>query len=107
MSISVNEIATRGQVAHRGWLRAERREDVLRWIVEVGLLAALYYGSAKLGYTLGFSGPVAAIVWLPVGVGIAYLYVRGLAFWPGVLLGDLLANDYSNLPIGSALGQTV
>jgi signal transduction histidine kinase len=107
MSISVTEIATRGQVAHRGWLRVGGREDVFRWMLEVALLAGIYYGSAKLGYALGFSGPVAAIIWLPVGVGIAYLYVRGLEFWPGVLLGDLLANDYTNLPIGSALGQTV
>jgi signal transduction histidine kinase len=50
---------------------------------------------------------VAAIVWLPVGVGIAYLYLRGLVFWPGILLGDLLANDYARLPLGSALGQTI
>ena len=54
-----------------------------------------------------FPGPVAAIVWLPVGVGTAYLYLRGLRFWPGVLVGDLFANNYSALPIGSALGQTV
>ena len=44
---------------------------------------------------------------MPVGVGIAYLYLRGLAFWPGVLLGDLLANDYMRLPVGTALAQTV
>ena len=31
----------------------------------------------------------------------------GLRFWPGVLIGDLLANDYSALPLGSALGQTL
>ena len=97
MSVSINEIATRGTVAHRSWPRVERRARLLGFLPEVGLLAALYYGSAKLGYELGFSGPVAAIVWLPVGVGIAYLYLRGLAFWPGVLLGDLLANDYSSL----------
>jgi signal transduction histidine kinase len=107
MSVSVNEIATGGQVAQRPWLRVERRERALRFTLEIGLLAALYYGSAKLGYELGFSGPVAAIVWLPVGVGIAYLYLRGLAFWPGVLLGDLLANDYIKLPVGTALAQTV
>src|SRR5262245_26132166 len=107
MSISVTEIATGGQVADRGWLRPVRREHVLRWMLEFGLLAALYYGSAQLGYTLGFSGPVAAIVWLPVGVGIAYLYLRGLEFWPAIVLGDLLANDYTSLPLGSALAQTV
>ena len=32
-------------------------------------------------------------------------YARGRD-WPGVLIGDLLANDYSVLPLGSALGQT-
>ena len=42
----------------------------------------------------------------PSGVGIAFLYLGGLRFWPGVLVGDLLANDYSALPLGSALGQT-
>jgi signal transduction histidine kinase len=70
-------------------------------------LAGIYYAGAKTGYVLEFSGPVAAIVWLPVGVGISFLYLGGLRFWPGVLIGDLLANDYSALPIGSAFGQTV
>ena len=74
----------------------------------VGLvaLAGLYYAAAKTGYLLEFAGPVAAIIWLPVGVGIAFLYLGGLRYWPGVLIGDLLANDYTALPIGSALGQT-
>ena len=45
-------------------------------------------------------------MWLPVGVGVAFLYLCGLRFWPGVLIGDLLANDYAALPLGSALGQT-
>src|SRR3954464_15057657 len=79
----------------------------LRYPAGLVLLAGLYYGSAKLGYELEFAGPVAAIVWFPAGVGIAFLYLGGLAFWPGVLIGDLLANDYGALPFGSALGQTV
>lgn len=78
-----------------------------RYLLGVGALAGIYYAGAKTGYVLEFSGPVAAIVWLPVGVGISFLYLGGLRFWPGVLIGDLLANNYSALPIGSALGQTV
>lgn len=69
-------------------------------------LAALYYGSARFGYMLEFSGPVAAIVWLPAGVGIAFLTLGGLGLWPGVLAGDLLADNYAVLPVGSALVQT-
>jgi signal transduction histidine kinase len=78
----------------------------LRYPAGLAVLAALYYAGAKSGYLLEFAGPVAAIVWLPVGVGIAFLYLGGLRYWPGVLIGDLLANDYMALPVGSALGQT-
>jgi signal transduction histidine kinase len=77
-----------------------------RLAVGIVALAVLYRGVAEIGYTLQFAGPVAAIVWLPVGAGIAFLYLGGLAFWPGVLIGDLLANDYQALPLGSAVGQT-
>jgi signal transduction histidine kinase len=78
-----------------------------RHVGGVVALAALYYGSAKIGFELRFAGPVAAIVWFPAGVAIAFLYLGGLRFWPGVLIGDLLANDYTALPFASALGQTV
>lgn len=70
-------------------------------------LAVGYYGAAKVGYELQFAGPVAAIVWFPAGVAIAFLFLGGLRFWPGLLIGDLLANDYTALPLGSALGQTL
>jgi signal transduction histidine kinase len=78
-----------------------------RYVTGVLALAGAYYASAKLGYELEFAGPVAAIVWLPAGVAIAFLSLGGLRFWPGVLVGDLLANDYAALPLGSALGQTL
>jgi len=78
-----------------------------RYVAGVAALGCAYYAAAKVGYELEFSGPVAAIVWLPAGVAITVLSLGGLRFWPGVLIGDLLANSYSTLPIGSALGQTL
>src|SRR3954451_8068136 len=78
----------------------------LRPLLATVALAAVYYAAAKIGYALEFAGPVAAVLWLPAGGGIAFLSVGGLQLWPGVLLGDLLVNDYSALPLGSALGQT-
>jgi signal transduction histidine kinase len=91
------------------WLReaTPARRVRTRRVAGIALVAAAYYGSAKLGFVFAFSGPVAAIVWLPAGVGVAFLYVGGVALWPGVLIGDLLANDYSTLPWWVALLQTV
>ena len=69
------------------------------------LLAAGYYGAGQASLALQYTGPVAAI-WLPVGVGVAALYLGGLRFWPGVLIGDLALAD-SAQPLGSALGLTL
>jgi signal transduction histidine kinase len=81
-------------------------DEHVRLVLGVVALAALYRGAAEVGYSLQFAGPVAGVVWLPVGVGVAFLYLCGLRFWPGVLIGDLLANDYGALPLGAAFGQT-
>ena len=73
------------------------------------LLGAAYYGAAKVGQTLRYTASVSAI-WPPAGLGIAALYLWGLRWWPGVLLGELLVNaqlllDDTTLPVGSLLGQ--
>jgi signal transduction histidine kinase len=75
----------------------------------VVLLAAAYYGAAKVGQTLRYTASVSAI-WPPAGLGIAALYLWGLRWWPGVLLGETVVNgelllDDSTFPIGSLLGQ--
>jgi signal transduction histidine kinase len=94
--------ATSARVRSFGW-PADLR---VRYPLGLIALVALYYGAGQLGFAFEFAGPVAAIVWLPVGVGIAFLYLAGLRFWPGVMIGDLLVNNYSALPLGSALAQT-
>jgi signal transduction histidine kinase len=75
----------------------------------VVLLAAAYYGAAKVGQTLRYTASVSAI-WPPAGLGIAALYLWGLRWWPGVLLGEIVVNGElflsdGAMPIGSLLGQ--
>jgi signal transduction histidine kinase len=89
----------------RNWF-AGARSGLAGYGAGCTILLVLYYGTAHLSFALGFAGPVGSIVWLPVGVGIAFLYLRGLRFWPGVLVGDLLVNNYMQLPAVSAIGQT-
>jgi signal transduction histidine kinase len=101
---AVSQEVAGGTLRRRGVIA--RLDNRLRLPLGCLAVAALYRAAAEIGYTVQFAGPVAAIVWLPVGVGMAALYLYGVRFWPGVLLGDLVANDYGALPVGSAIGQT-
>jgi signal transduction histidine kinase len=74
-------------------------------LARVLALAVAYYAAGQASLALQYTGPVAAI-WLPVGVGAAALYLGGLRWWPGVLIGDLALAD-SSQPLATALGVTV
>jgi signal transduction histidine kinase len=85
------------------------RWPLLRYVGGVVLLAAAYYGAAKVGQTLRYTASVSAI-WPPAGLGIAALYLWGMRWWPGVLLGEMVVNGElllgdGTFPIGSLLGQ--
>jgi signal transduction histidine kinase len=80
-----------------------------RYVAGVLALAGAYYGAAKAGQSLRYTGSVSAL-WPPAGVGIAALYLWGLRWWPGVFLGDLVVNlqlliGHDSLPLGSLVGQ--
>jgi signal transduction histidine kinase len=74
------------------------------------LIAAAGFALAQGGKALLLTGPVGAF-WPAGGFGIAVLYLGGLRWWPGVLLGDagsllwdVLAAEFA-LPVGAALAE--
>jgi integral membrane sensor domain MASE1 len=79
-----------------------------RFVAGVLALALAYVLAAKLGQLLRYTASVSAI-WPPAGVGIAALYLWGLRWWPGILLGELVVNAdlLGTLPAGSLVGQQV
>jgi PAS domain S-box-containing protein len=104
-------------VAHRTTFRApfDQRLAALqatpagrRWLDAgaVVLLAGLYYAAAKVGLRLAYLNGAVTALWPPVGIGIAALVLYGPRLWPGIVIGDLLAADYST-PLGTVMGQTV
>jgi PAS domain S-box-containing protein len=56
------------------------------------LLAAIYYGSARLGLQLQFDDTQATAIWPPSGIALAVLLLFGPRLCGGVFLGAFLAN---------------
>lgn len=55
-------------------------------------VAAVYYGSARLGLLQQLVRGQVTPLWPPTGVALAGLLVLGLRIWPGIALGAFLAN---------------
>lgn len=69
-----------------------RSRDLAREVVLVGVVAAVYFGAAKLGLTLAFSNRSVTAVWPPSGLALAAAILYGPRVWPGIALGAFLAN---------------
>ena len=80
-----------------------RRHD----LVNIVLLAAAYYLSARLGLSTGFLKGNVTAVWPPTGLALAVLIVFGTRLWPGVAIGALLVNGLSDVPFPAACGMAV
>lgn len=61
-------------------------------VIQVLLVAAIYYGAARLGLVLAFEETNASPVWPPSGIALAAVLLLGYRAWPGILLGAFLAN---------------
>ncbi|MBV8940420.1 MAG: MASE1 domain-containing protein, partial [Solirubrobacterales bacterium] len=79
-------------------------------LARVGVVAAAYFGAAKLGLLFAFSNSSVTAVWPPSGLALAAVVLCGARIWPGIWLGAFLANltTQGSVPavVGVATGNT-
>jgi PAS domain S-box-containing protein len=61
-------------------------------VAQAALLAAIYFGAARLALLLAIPPGYATALWPPSGIALAGLLLLGPRLWPGVWIGSLLAN---------------
>ena len=59
------------------------------YAAKVAVLAAVYYGAAKLGLNLAFESASVTAIWAPTGIALAAVLLWGYRVWPGVALPGL------------------
>src|SRR5207253_2750186 len=77
----------------------------VRYIVQVGVLAAVYVAAAKAGLLLATVGAQVTLVWPPTGLALAALLLGGSRLWPGVALGATLVNASTGVSLATACGM--
>jgi integral membrane sensor domain MASE1 len=64
----------------------------VQYLGQVGALAAVYFGAAKLSLLLAIPPGYATAVWPPSGIALAAVLLFGIRIWPGIWIGAALAN---------------
>ncbi len=69
------------------------------------LLFGLVYGAlARLGLAYSSLAPNVTLIWAPTGLSLFVMLRWGPRFWPGIVLGDLIANAGTGAPTVAILG---
>jgi hypothetical protein len=68
----------------------------------VALIAALYFGLAKLGLLAAVAHGVVSSAWPPAGFALAVLLLWGGRYWPGITIGAFLLNASSGVSLAGA-----
>ncbi|HTK03836.1 MAG TPA: MASE1 domain-containing protein [Alphaproteobacteria bacterium] len=71
-------------------------QDKFKYILQIILLAGVYFVAAKFGLSLAFGVKQVTLVWPPTGIAIAALLLFDKKLWPGILLGAFFANITTN-----------
>jgi integral membrane sensor domain MASE1 len=83
--------------------RQERLRRGAAVALEICVVAAVYYGSAKLGLLQQLVRGQVTPLWPPTGIALASLLLRGPRVWPGIALGALLVNA----PLGPSVPAVI
>jgi PAS domain S-box-containing protein len=83
------------------------RKSLLTQLIAIVVIAAVYFGAARLGLAFAILHSNVSPVWPPTGIAIAAVLLLGKRVWPGIFLGALLANLAAPLTLPAALGIAV
>ncbi|HEY7981140.1 MAG TPA: MASE1 domain-containing protein [Candidatus Eremiobacteraceae bacterium] len=88
--------------------RSARKTGIdLPYVLSILVLAALYVGAAKVGFSLAFATKQITAVWPPTGIAVAALLLLGYRVWPGIFLGAVIANAMTHEPAYTAAGIAI
>ena len=80
---------------------------VIRLLVDLLIVATLYWVGARLGLRLAFANRNVTAVWPPTGIAVAAFFLFGTRVWPGVLAGAVLANLTNGASVETSIGIAI
>ena len=77
---------------------------LLRWACWCLLFGLLYGAAARLGLATSSIAPNVTLVWAPTGLSLFVFLRWGPGLWPGIVIGDLIANAGTGASLAAVAG---
>jgi PAS domain S-box-containing protein len=74
------------------------------WLLECLIFGLAYGAAARLGLAYSSIAPNVTLIWAPTGISLFVFLRWGPRLWPGVVLGDLVANAGTGASVQAILG---
>lgn len=74
------------------------------WLLGCLMFGALYGAAARLGLAYSSIAPNVTLIWAPTGISLFVLLRWGPRLWPGIVVGDLIANAGTGASLAAVLG---
>jgi len=75
--------------------RNNRMKRLFSYLSELLAVAVLYYITARLGQVLAIPPGNVTPIWLPSGIMLAAVLIRGYQIWPGIFIGAFFGNVWA------------
>lgn len=79
------------------------RPQASTWLA-ILMFGAVYAVTARIGLTYSLVAANVTLIWPPTGIALFALLRWGPRLWPGIVVGDLLANFDTGIPAWAILG---
>jgi len=80
------------------WRPQDRAQLGYRYVLQLAIVFALYFGAGKLGLTVPFTTSNVSPIWPAAGVAVAAVLIWGIQIAPAIAVAAFLVNFLSPVP---------
>jgi PAS domain S-box-containing protein len=85
------------------WKPQDRARLGYRYVLQLAIVFALYFGAGKLGLAIPFTSSNVSPIWLSAGIAVAAVLIWGIQIAPAIAFAAFLVNFFTPIPTSASV----
>ncbi len=85
------------------WKPQDRARLGYRYVLQLAIVFALYFGAGKLGLAVPFTSSNVSPIWLSAGIAVAAVLIWGIQIAPAIAFAAFLVNFFTPIPTSASV----